>query len=318
MEASPRSDVLIIGAGPAGLTAAIYAGRALLSTLVLEKAVPGGQLNETESIENFPGFETKVAAPELMKQMKRQAERLGAKIVLEEVTGFTSNEGEFLIKGSRQSFRARAIIIASGSRPRELELEGAKRLKGRGVSYCATCDGYFFRGKHILEVGAGDSGLTEALFLTKFAKSVGIVIRHPKDAPHAFRASPGLQKEVFENDKIHFFWNKTVQSLLGKERLTGVVLKDLATGDLEEIATEGLFINIGYLPETGYLPDLVSLDDHGYVITDDRLRTSLPGVFAAGDVRIVANRYAQAVVAAGEGAIAAIEVEKYLSQRDSA
>jgi len=318
VEAPTRYDVSIIGAGPAGLTAAIYAGRSLLSTLVLEKAVPGGQLNETESIENFPGFEHKVAAPELMKQMKRQAERLGAEIVLEKVTGFISDEGEFLIKGIRQSFRTRAIIIASGSRPRELAVEGAKRLKGRGVSYCATCDGYFFQGKHILEVGAGDSGLTEALFLSKFAESVGIVVRHPKDDPHAFRALRSLQQEVFENDKIHFFWNKTVQSLLGEERLTGVVLKDLSTGNLEEIAAEGLFISIGHLPETDYLPDSVSLDDHGYVITDDHLRTSLPGVFAAGDVRIVANRYAQAVVAAGEGAIAAIEVEKYLSQRGSA
>ena len=274
-------------------------------------------MNETEFIENFPGFEEKTSAPELMQQMKKQAERLGSKIVLEEVTDFAVDGDGFLITSTRQTFRTRSIIIASGSRPRELEAEGAERLKGRGVSYCATCDGYFFQGKKILEVGAGDSGLTEALFLTKFAESVGIVVRHPEDDPCAFRASPSLLREAFGNPKIHFLWNKTVQSLIGEDRLTGVVLKDLASEDLEEMAVDGLFVNIGYLPETGYLPDAVALDNRGYVVTDEHLRTSVPGVFAAGDVRVIAHRYAQAVVAAGEGAIAAIEVEKYLSQRDS-
>lgn len=316
MEEPTRYDVSIIGAGPAGLTAAIYTGRALLSTLVLEKSVPGGQLNETEFIENFPGFEEKTSAPKLMQQMKHQAERLGAKIVLEEVTNFAGNDNDFLITGARQTFRTRTIIIASGSRPREIEVEGAERLKGRGVSYCATCDGYFFHGKKVLEVGAGNSGLTEALFLTKFAESVGIVVRHPKDDPRALRASPSLQREAFENPKIRFLWNKTIHSLLGKDRLTGVVLKDLASGDLEEMSVDGLFVNIGHLPETGYLPAAIALDDHGYVVTDKYLRTSVSGVFAAGDVRVIAHRYAQAVVAAGEGAIAAIEVEKYLSQRN--
>jgi thioredoxin reductase (NADPH) len=313
-----RYDVSIIGAGPAGLTAAIYAGRALLSTLVLEKAVPGGQLNETEFIENFPGFEEKTSAPELMKRMHKQAERLGAEFILEEVTDLVPTDDVFLIQGVRQSYCTRAVIIASGSRPRELEVEGEKRLKGKGLSYCATCDGYFFQEKRVLVVGAGDSALTEALFLSRFATSVGIIVRHPKDDPHALRASPILQREAFENPKIHFIWNKTIETLLGEKHLTGVVLKDLATGDLQETKTDGLFVNIGHLPETEYLRGTATLDEHGYVITDDHLGTNLSGVFAAGDVRIVTNRYAQAVVAAGDGAIAAIEVEKYLSLRHPA
>lgn len=314
MEEGMGYDVAIIGAGPAGLTAAIYAGRALLSTLVLEKAVPGGQLNETDFIENFPGHEEKIAAMELMKQMCKQAERFGAKIVLEEVSGIEPTADHYRIKGATQQFEAQTVIIASGSRPRELSVEGAKHLKGKGVSYCATCDGFFFQGKRVLEVGAGDSGLTQALFLTKFAESVGIVVRHPKDDPHALRASPILRKRAQEHPKITFLWNMVVEKVVGKDHLTGLLLKDLETGKVEEVNVDGLFVNIGHLPETNFLLGTVALDEHGYVITDDRLRTNLPGVFAAGDVRAMTNQYAQAVIAAGDGAIAAIEAEKYLSE----
>ncbi len=205
------------------------------------------------------------------------------------------------------------MIIASGSHPRELTVDGAKRLKGKGVSYCATCDAYFFQGKRVLEVGAGDSGLTEALFLTKFVESVGIVVRHPQDDPHALRASQILRKEAEENEKITFLWNKVVEKVIGEDRLTGVVLKDLETGKSKEVAIDGLFVNIGHLPDTEFLKGRVDLDEHGYVITDDRLQTNLRGVFAAGDVRVGTSRYAQAIIAAGDGAIAAIEAEKYLS-----
>jgi len=270
MEEGTLYDVVIIGAGPAGLTAAIYTGRALLSTLVLEKTVPGGQLNETDFIENYPGFEEKVAAPELTGQMRKQAERLGAQIAIEEAAGIEPIDSYYRIKGTKNTFETRAVIIASGSRPRELPVEGAHRLKGRGISYCATCDGYFFQGKHVLEVGAGDSGFEEALFLTKFVQSVGIVVRHPEDDPHALRASPILQKRVKENPKITFLWN---------------------------------------------LDGTVDLNKDRFIVTDDRLCTNLPGVFAAGDVRVVSSRYAQAVVAAGDGAIAAIEAEKYLADQ---
>ncbi|MEA1870767.1 MAG: thioredoxin-disulfide reductase [Candidatus Bipolaricaulota bacterium] len=306
-------DIVIIGAGPAGLTAAIYAGRALLKTLVIEKGLPGGQLNETDYIENFPGFEEKIAGQELMSQTRGQAERFGAEIVLDEVSGIEPLDDRYLIKGMGKEYAARAVIIASGSHPRELPIDGAKRLKGKGVSYCATCDGYFFQGKNILEIGAGDSGLTEAIFLTKFAESVGIVIRHPQDDPHALRASPIMRKEAQENQKIHFLWNKVVEKIVGENRITGVIMKDLGTGKLEEVKTEGLFVNIGHIPDTGFLRGTVALDERGYVITDDRLQTNLSGVFAAGDVRVLTSRYAQAVIAAGDGAIAAIEAEKYLS-----
>jgi thioredoxin reductase (NADPH) len=313
MENTTIYDVLIIGAGPAGLTAAIYAGRALLSTLVLEKAIPGGQLNETDYIENFPGFEEKIAGAELMTRMRKQAERFGAEITLDTVTGIEPLGDHYRIKGSGEDYEARAVIIASGSHPRELTVDGAKRLKGKGVSYCATCDAYFFQGKRVREVGAGDSGLTEALFLTKFAESVGIVVRHPQDDPHALRASQILRKEAEENEKITFLWNKVVEKVIGEDRLTGVVLKDLETGKSKEVAIDGLFVNIGHLPDTEFLKGRVDLDEHGYVITDDRLQTNLRGVFAAGDVRVGTSRYAQAIIAAGDGAIAAIEAEKYLS-----
>jgi len=315
MEEGTLYDVVIIGAGPAGLTAAIYTGRALLSTLVLEKTVPGGQLNETEFVENYPGFEEKVAAAELMDQMRKQAERMGALITIEQATGIESIDNHYRIEGTKSTFEARTVIIASGSQPRELPVEGAKRLKGRGVSYCATCDGYFFQGKRVLEVGAGDSGFEEALFLTKFAESVGILVRHPEDDPHALRASPILQRRAKENPKITFLWNTVVEQVSGEDRLTGVLLKDLATGEVEETKVDGLFVNIGHIPETDYLRATVELDENGFVLTDDHLRTNLPGVFAAGDVRIVASRYAQAVVAAGDGAIAAIEAEKYLADQ---
>jgi len=313
MEEGTLYDVVILGAGPAGLTAGIYAGRSLLSTLIVEKAVPGGQLNETEFIENWPGFEEKVAAAELMSQMRRQTERLGTTIVLDEATAVVPSTNYYEIRGKTDTHRTRSVIIATGSRPRELTAEGAKRLKGRGVSYCATCDGYFFQGKHILEVGAGDSGFEEALFLTKFVESVGIVVRHSQDAPRALRASPLLQKRAQENPKISFLWNRVVERVEGEDRVSSVLLKNLSTGEVDKAAVEGLFVNIGHIPETDFLHGTVALDENGYVITDDHLNTDLPGVFAAGDVRVVAGRYAQAVIAAGDGAIAAIEAEKYCS-----
>ncbi|RLE36596.1 thioredoxin-disulfide reductase [Candidatus Acetothermia bacterium] len=306
-------DVIIIVAGPAGLTAAIYTGRALLPVLVIEKAVPGGQLNETDLIENWPGFEEAVAAPELMEKLRRQAARFGAEIVQDEVIRIEPGEGLHRVVTPHGLHTARTVILAPGSRPRELPAKGAARLKGRGVSYCATCDGFFFQGKRIIEVGAGDSGLTEALFLTRFAESVKIVIRHPEDDPKAFRASPILQKRARENPKISFLWNRIVEEVLGEDRVTGVILRNLATGETETLEIDGVFVNIGHVPQTDFLKGAVNLDDDGYIVTDKRLRTSIPGIFAAGDARIDANRYAQGVIAAGEGAIAAIEAEKYLS-----
>jgi len=197
-------DVLVVGAGPAGLTAAIYCGRALLSTVVLEKGLPGGQLNETDLIENWPGFAEAIAAPELMKQVRAQAERFGASIVLDDVVRIEPGPSIHQVIASQGSYRARTIILSPGSRPRELPSKNAIRLKGKGLSYCATCDGFFFQGKHIIQIGTGDSGLTESLFLTRFVDSVTIVVRHPEDDPKAFRASAILQQRAREHPQDSF------------------------------------------------------------------------------------------------------------------
>jgi len=306
-------DVVIIGAGPAGLTAAVYAGRALLSTVVIEKGLPGGQLNETDLIENWPGFAEAVSAPELMRQLRSQAERFGAQFVLDEVLRIEPGSRTHTVTTSEETYEARTVILACGSRPRDLPAEGAQRLKGKGLSYCATCDGFFFQNKRIIEVGAGDSGLTEALFLTRFVESISIVIRHPEDDPKAFRASAILQQRIREHPKIDLLWNRVVDAVVGEDRVEAVRLRNLATEETEDIPIDGVFVNIGHIPQTDFLRSLIDLDSAGFIMTDARLRTNIPGVFAAGDARIDANRYAQAVVAAGEGAIAAIEVEKYLA-----
>jgi len=307
-------DALIVGAGPAGLTAAIYSGRALLSTVVLEKGLPGGQLNETDLIENWPGFAEAVAAPELMQRVRSQAERFGAKIVLDDVVRIEPGGAAHQVITSQGSYLARTIILAPGSRPRELPAENADRFKGKGVSYCATCDGFFFQGKHIIQIGAGDSGLTESLFLTRFADSVTIVVRHSEDDPKAFRASPILQQRAKEHPKIRFLWNRVVDSVEGDDHVTGVRLRHIETNEAETIPIDGMFVNIGHLPQTAFLQGSISLDEDGYIQTDTSLHTNVPGIYAAGDARVNANQYAQAVVAAGEGAIAAIEAEKYLAE----
>jgi thioredoxin reductase (NADPH) len=306
-------DVLIVGAGPAGLTAAIYSGRALLSTVVLEKGLPGGQLNETDLIENWPGFAEAISAPELMKRIRMQAERFGASIVLDDVVRIEPGPTVHKVITTQGSYETRTIILAPGSRPRELPAENAKRLKGRGVSYCATCDGFFFQNKNIIQIGAGDSGLTEALFLTRFVESIAIVVRHPEGDPKAFRASGILQKRAMEHPKIRFLWNRVVDSVEGDEHLTGVRLRHLETNETEVMPIDGVFVNIGHLPQTDILRGTIDLDQEGYILTDTFLHTNVPGIFAAGDARVNANQYAQAIVAAGEGAIAAIEAEKYLA-----
>jgi len=306
-------DVLIIGAGPAGLTAAIYAGRALLTALVVEKAIPGGQLNETDVIENWPGFEEAVNAQGLMVSLRKQAERFGTIIVQDEVVHIEPGATRHRVVASQKTWETKTIVLAPGSRPKELPAEGAKDLKGRGVSYCATCDGFFYRDKRIVEVGAGDSGLTEALFLTRYAESVSIVVRHPEDDPKAIRASAILRRRALEHPKIRFLWNCTVDEILGDGRVSGVRLRDLETGQTRDLATDGVFVNIGHDPQTEFLRDTVRLDENGYIATDAHLRTNVPGVFAAGDARIFAHHYAQGIVAAGEGAIAAIEAERHVS-----
>jgi len=306
-------DVLIVGAGPAGLTAAIYSGRALLSTVVLERGLPGGQLNETDLIENWPGFAEGIAAPDLMRQVRAQAERFGARIVLDDVASIAPTPSGFDVVTRQGAYTARAVILAPGSRPKELPAKNADRFKGKGVSYCATCDGYFFQGKDLIEVGAGDSGLTESLFLTRFAESVTIVVRHPEGDPKAVRASAILRERARANSKIQFVWNRVVESVEGNETVTGVRLRNLETGEIDSRSIDGIFVNIGHSPQTDFLRGLTELDDQGYIRTDEFLHTNVPGIFAAGDARANTNQYAQAIVAAGEGAKAAIEAEEYLA-----
>ena len=307
-------DVLIVGAGPAGLTAAIYSGRALRSTLLVEKGLPGGQLNETDLIENWPGYTEAIPAPELMTQVRGQAERFGTSIVLGDVSRIEPGDPYHMVVTSQASFPARTIILCPGSRPRELPATNAAELKGKGLSYCATCDGFFYRDKDIIQIGAGDSGLTESLFLTRFATSVTIIVRHPEGDPNAFRASAILQQRAMEHPKIRFLWNRAVESIEGDSHVTGIVTRNLGTGAHETLPIDGVFVNIGHLPQTDFLKGTIELDTEGFIQTNEKLHTNIPGIFAAGDARVFANHYAQAVVAAGEGAIAAIEAEKYLAR----
>jgi thioredoxin reductase (NADPH) len=307
------ADVLIVGAGPAGLTAAIYSGRALLSTLVIERGLPGGQLNETDLIENWPGFPDAISAPALMKQVRTQAERFGTRISSEDAVRIKPGSPIHEVATPHETYLARTIILAPGSRPKELPATNAARLKGKGVSYCATCDGFFFQDKDIIQVGAGDSGLTESLFLARFARSVTIVVRHPEGDPKAFRASAILQQRASNHPKIRFLWNRVVDSVEGDPHVSQVHLRDLASGKLEAMPIDGVFVNIGHVPQTEFLRGVVDLDEFGYIRTDAFLHTDVPGIFAAGDARVNASRYSQAIVAAGEGAMAALEAEWYLA-----
>jgi len=309
-------DLIIIGGGPAGLTAAIYAGRAKLKTLLLDKGLPGGQLNETTEVENFPGFEEAIQGPELMRRMCTQAERFGVQILMEEVLDVewgTSGKNHTVITDQGRH-HASVVIVSTGAAPKELPAKGAKEFKGRGLSYCATCDGYFYRDKTIIEIGAGDAGFTETLFLTRFAKEIRMVIRHPKDDPKALRAKDRiLVEKVQEHPKVKFIWNAVVHELKGNGQLKSVVLKDLSTSKLSEQAdVNGVFVNIGHAPATDFLHGKLAQDERGYLITDAHMRTKVPGVFAVGDVRALSGQYAQAVIAASDGCVAALGAEHYL------
>jgi len=315
-EGKPRAwDVLIVGGGPAGLTAAIYARRAALSTVVLERGAVGGQLLETDMVENFPGFPDPLSGQDLMNRMRAQAERLDTEIQLAEATTLQESEGLWSVPSSNGTFRARTVILATGAHPKELDVPRAKEFAGRGLSYCATCDGYFFRGKSVLMVGAGDAGLTEALFLTRIAREVFVVVRHPEDDPKAIRATPILRERAREHPEIRFLWNQVVDELHGDGKLESVVLRDLTDGARTELNMDGVFVKIGYDPATSWLRDALELTENGYIRTDAWMRTGRPGVFAAGDVREPHGRCAQAVVAAAEGAIAAMQAAEYLSER---
>ncbi len=302
-------QVIIIGSGPAGYTAAIYAARANLNPLVVASSVEaGGELMNTTEVENFPGFPEGIMGPDLMTKMQEQAERFGAEVLYDDVVSLdVDGPVKKVVLGSGASYEADALVFATGSAPRKIGIEGESRLSGRGVSYCATCDGFFFRERVIAVVGGGDSAMEEATFLTKFASKVYVI--HRRDE---LRASKIMQERAFKNEKIEFVWNSEIVDILGEDAVSGIVLKDTVDGSTRELALDGVFVAIGYDPRTHLVHQKLDITPDGTVWVDGRSsRTSIPGVFAAGDV--IDPTYRQAVTAAGSGTVAALDLEHYLA-----
>ena len=300
-------DVIIIGSGPAGLTAALYAARANLKPLLIEGLESGGQLMLTTAVENYPGFRDGIMGPDLMTEMRAQAERFGTEFVTGDVTAVDLGDSPFTVKTSETAWSGRALIIATGASARLLGLPSERALMGHGVSTCATCDGYFFRDKPIAVVGGGDSAMEEATFLTKFASRVTVV--HRRDA---LRASKIMQDKAFANSKIAFEWNTEVEEIAdtGQGVVTGAVLRNVQTGARKTLDVDGVFVAIGHTPNTRLFEGQIELDANGYIVPRGGARTSVPGVFAAGDVQD--HVYRQAITAAGSGCMAAIDAERWL------
>jgi thioredoxin reductase (NADPH) len=305
-------DVIIIGSGPAGYTAAIYAARARLNPLVFEGSVTaGGALMNTTDVENFPGFPDGVIGPDLMDGMRKQAERFGAELVTDDVTAVDLKADPKVITVGSDTYLAKTVIIATGSRYKELAADGEKRLSGHGVSWCATCDGFFFREKDIAVVGGGDSALEEATFLTRFANSVTVIHRRDR-----LRASKIMQDRAFANPKVSFRWDSEVIEVLGEAKVSGVRLRNTKTGEESTLPVQGMFVAIGHDPRTELFAGQLAMDDEGYLIVEQpSTRTGVDGVFAAGDV--VDHTYRQAVTAAGTGCAAALDAERWLADHES-
>ncbi|OGG46391.1 MAG: thioredoxin-disulfide reductase [Candidatus Handelsmanbacteria bacterium RIFCSPLOWO2_12_FULL_64_10] len=302
-----RRDVLIIGSGPAGLAAALYAARAQLNTLVLTGNEIGGQLSLTLDIENYPGFKDGHAG-NLIQDMQEQAKRFGAQIEMGYVTEVDFSQRPFRVKTYGSEIEAQSVVVTTGSSPRKLDIRGELDYVGKGVSYCATCDGFFFKGKEIIVVGGGDAAVEEGLFLTRFATTVTIVHRRDR-----LRANPSIQARAFDNPKMKFIWDTVVTEVLGNDKgVYGVKLKNVKTGEEREFRTDGVFIFVGHIPNTGLFEGKLRMDEKGYLITDKRQHTNVEGVFAAGDVQD--HVYRQAITAAGTGAAAAIEAERFLAE----
>jgi thioredoxin reductase (NADPH) len=307
-------DVIIIGSGPAGYTAAIYAARANLRPLVFEGAVTaGGALMNTTDVENFPGFPDGILGPDLMDSLRKQAERFGAELVTDDVTSVElTGEIKVVVDGSGGEHRSKSVIIATGSRYRELGVTGEKQLAGHGVSWCATCDGFFFREHDIAVVGGGDSAMEEATFLTRFARSVTVIHRRDR-----LRASKIMQDRAFANPKIRFRWNSEVVEVVGESKVTGIRIRDVKTGEETLLEVAGLFVAIGHEPRTELFAGQIRTDSEGYILVDHPTTlTNQPGVFASGDV--VDHIYRQAVTAAGTGCAAALDAERYLAGLEDA
>ena len=300
-------DTIIIGAGPAGLTAGIYAVRAGLKTRLFEKAAPGGQAINTDWIENYPGFPEGIAGFELMDRMRKQAEFLGINIENEEVKEISVKGNTKKVKTNRGEIETKTIVICSGSTPRKLGIEGEDKLIGKGVSFCATCDGPFFRGQEVAVIGGGDSAVQEAIYLTKFARKVHLIHRRDK-----LRAAKLLQERAFKQEKINFIWNTVPVKIVGKDGVEGLELKNLRDETISYLPVKGVFVFIGLIPNTSFLNNQLKTDESGFLITDSEMQTSAKGIFAAGDVRSKLLR--QISTAVGDGAIASFSAARYIEE----
>jgi thioredoxin reductase (NADPH) len=300
-------EIIIIGSGPAGLTAAIYCGRAGYRTMVIEGVPAGGQLLTTSEVENFPGFPNGISGPELIENMRKQAERFGAEFLMKDVTFVDLKCYPFIVRAEDDEFSARSVIISTGARARYLDIPSVETFRGKGISACATCDGFFYRDAVLFVVGGGDTAVEEALFLTKFAKEVNLVHRRDK-----LRAEKYMQDRLFENPKINVVWDSVVVDITGTQEagVKGVVIKNVKTGGTTERQADGVFMGIGHSPATDVFKGQITLDENGYIICTDGAKTSVKGVFAAGDVRD--PHFRQAVAAAGTGCKAAIEADRFL------
>lgn len=298
-------DVIILGAGPGGLSAAVYTGRAMLDTLILEKGAPGGQILMTDFIENYPGFPEGIAPVELMESFRKQAERFGAKIAIDTAKELQREGQLWKVLGSKSEYITRAVIIATGANFRRLGVKGEGRFTGRGVSYCATCDGFFFRGKVVAVVGGGNWALTEALFLTKFARLVKVI--HRRDQ---FRAEKILQERTLSNEKIEVVWDTVIEEISGDTTLKSLTVKNVKTGDLTNLEVDGLFVSIGTIPNSEFVKDLIKLNEWQEIIVGKKMETSQPGIYAAGDVTDACPQ--QVATAVGTGVAAAIAIDEYL------
>lgn len=299
-------NVIIIGSGPAGLTAALYTARANLTPLVITGTQIGGQISLTNEVENYPGFPEALTGPELVERMQKQAERFGARMEIDEVIRVDFSGWPLKVQTHSREYETKTVIIATGASPRKLNVPGEAEFTGRGVSYCATCDGFFFRGKDVVVVGGGDSACEEGVFLTKFANSVRII--HRRDQ---LRAGPTLAERAKRNPKISFIWDTVVEEIIGDGSVQAVRVRNVKTGEEQVLKTDGVFVYIGHIPNSKLFEEYLELDEQGYLVTDERLRTRVPGVFAAGEIRD--PRYRQIVTSAGDGCKAAIEAEHFIA-----
>lgn len=303
-----KRELVIIGGGPAGLSAGIYAARADVDTVLLERGVPGGLVISTHLIENYPGFSEGISGPELMVQMEQQARRFGIEISSSNVKSIEAGEKDFTLATDHGDITADAVILATGVQPQLLGVKGEKELTGRGVSYCATCDGAFYRGKKVAVIGGGDAAVEEANFLTRFVEKVYIIHRRGE-----LRATKIVQHRAFQNPKIEFVWHGVADEIIGRDLVEGINVRDVRDGGIKFLDVDGVFVYVGSTPSSQLLKGLAEIDEKGYIVTDENMQTSQKGIFAAGDVRRKLLR--QVVTAVADGAIAAVAAEKYLAER---